>query len=67
MTFQPSPSLRSQAYLAFPQGLPSIQKCQKSLQARPAPTHGQKDNAAKFKERLTKKTNNETPTKSIGH
>jgi len=48
---QTHPSLRFQAHLAFPQGLPSDQKCQKSLQARPTPTHGQKDNAAKMKEK----------------
>ncbi len=47
MTTQYAPSLRFQAHLVFPQGLPSIQKCQKSLQARPTPTHGQKDIAAK--------------------
>jgi len=45
-----APSLRFQAHLAFTQGLPSIQKCQKSLQALPTPTHGQKDIAAKIKE-----------------
>ncbi len=38
--------------LYFPQCLPSILKCQKSLQAHPTPTHGQKDNAAKIKDRL---------------
>ena len=47
-------SLRFKAHLAFPQGLPSILKCQKSLQARPTPTHGQNDNAAKIKDRITK-------------
>lgn len=44
------PSLRFQAHLAFPQGLPSIQKCQKSLQARPAPTHGLSDSALKLRQ-----------------
>lgn len=43
-----APSLRFQAHLAFPQSLPTIQKCQKSLQARPTPTHGLKDNRAKI-------------------
>jgi len=32
-----TPSLRLQAHLAFTQGLPLIQKCQKSLQALPSP------------------------------
>ena len=43
------PSFRFQAHLAFTQGLPSIQKCQKSLQARPAPTHEQRDSALKLR------------------
>jgi len=60
------PSLRFQAHLAFPQSLPSIQKCQKSLQALPTRTQGQKDSAAKI-ERLTREINNETPTKCICH
>jgi len=64
---QTHPSLRFQAHLAFPQGLPSVQKCQKSLQARPTPTLGQKDSAAKIKDRLTREINNETPTKCICH
>jgi hypothetical protein len=64
MISQHTPSLRFQAHLAFPQGLPSIQKCQKSLQAHPAQTHGQKDSAAKI-ERLTREINNETPTHNI--
>ena len=46
------PSLRFQAHLAFPQGLPAIPKCQKSLQALPSPTHGLKDNVAKIKDRI---------------
>jgi hypothetical protein len=64
---QTHPSLRFQAHLAFPQGLPSVQKCQKSLQARPTPTLGQKDSAAKMKDDLTGKINNETLTKCICH
>ncbi len=47
-----APSLRFQAHLAFPQGLPAIPKCQKSLQALPSPTHGLKDNVAKIKDRI---------------
>jgi len=64
---QTHPSLRFQAHLAFPQGLPSIQKCQKSLQARPTPTHGQKDSAAKIKDRLTNDKNGQLPTKCKCH
>jgi len=33
----------------------------------PAPTQGQKDNAAKIKDKITGKINNETPTKCICH
>lgn len=65
MTTQYAPSLRFQAHLAFPQGLPSFQKCQKSLQARPAPTHGQKDSAAKIKDRLTNDKNGQLVTRYI--
>lgn len=60
-----APSLRFQAHLAFPQGLPSIQKCQKSLQARPTPTHGHKDIAAKIKDRLTNDKNGQLVTRYI--
>jgi hypothetical protein len=60
-----APSLRFQAHLAFPQGLPSVQKCQKSLQARPTPTHGLKDNAAKIKDRITKDKNGQLVTRYI--
>ncbi len=65
MTTQYAPSLRFQAHLAFPQGLPSDQKCQKSLQARPTPTHGQKDSAAKIKDRLTNDKNGQLVTRYI--
>jgi len=51
------PFLRFQAHLAFTQGLPLIQKCQKSLQARPTPTPGQKDSEAKIKDSLTNDKN----------
>ncbi len=64
---QTHPSLRFQAHLAFPQGLPSVQKCQKSLQARPTPTHGQEDSAAKIKDRLTNDKNGQLPKKCISH
>ena len=62
-----APSLRFQAHLAFPQGLPSIQKCQKSLQARPTPTHRHKDSAAKIKDRLTNDKNGQLVTSGIKH
>jgi len=59
------PSLRFQAHLAFPQGLPSNQKCQKSLQARPTPTHRQKDSAAKIKDKITEDKNGQLVTCGI--
>ena len=62
-----APSLRFQAHLAFPQGLPSFQKYQKSLQARPTPTHRQKDSAAKIKDRLANDKNGQLVTKCICH
>jgi hypothetical protein len=62
---QTHPSLRFQAHLAFPQGLPSDQKCQKSLQARPTPTHGQKDSAAKIKDGISEDKNGQLVTKAI--
>jgi len=64
---QTHPSLRFQAHLAFPQGLPSVQKCQKSLQARPTPTHGHKDCVAKIKDRLTDDKNGQLVTACIVH
>ena len=60
-----APSLRFQAHLAFPQGLPSIQKCQKSLQARPTPTNGQKDSAAKIKVEISEDKNGQLVTGGI--
>ena len=59
------PSLRFQAHLAFPQVMPSDQICQKSFQVRPTTTHGQKDSAAKIKDRLTKDKNGQLPTMHI--
>ena len=53
--------------LYFPQCLPSILKCQKSLQAHPTPTHGQKDNAAKIKDRLRNDKNGQLVTRYIKH
>ena len=77
----PTASLRFQAHLAlltnylismefvntlyFPQCLPLILKCQKSLQARPTRTHGQKDNAAKMKDRLRNDKNGQLVTCGI--
>ena len=40
-------------------------KIAKELEELALPTHGQKDNAAKMKDKLTEKTNNETLTKAI--
>ena len=65
MISQHAPSLRFQAHLAFTQGLPSIQKCQKSLQARPTPTHGQKDSAAKIKDEISVDKNGQLVTRYI--
>lgn len=62
---RPAPSLRFQAHLVFPQGLPTIPKCQKSLPALPATTHGQKDNAAKFKDKITEDKNSQLVTGGI--
>jgi len=64
---QTHPSLRFQAHLAFPQGLPSVQKCQKSLQARPAPTLGQKDSAANWIDYKTTNKNRQCLTSGIKH
>jgi len=64
---QTHPSLRFQAHLAFPQGLPSDQKCQKSLQARPTPTHGQKDSAANLMIKLDRNINSQPLTSGIKH
>jgi len=60
-----APSLRFQAHLAFPQSLPTIQKCQKSLQARPTPTHALKGSAAKIKNILTNDKNGQLVTRYI--
>ena len=62
---QTHPSLRFQAHLASTQGLPSDQKCQKSLQVRPTPSHGQKDDAAKMKDGLMKDKNGQLVTRYI--
>lgn len=51
--------------LYFPQCLPSILKCQKSLQAHPSPPHGQKDSAAKIRDRITKAMNGQLVTRYI--
>lgn len=56
-----NPSLHFQAHLAFKQGFPTNQKCQKSLQSRPTLTHGQKDSAAKINDRLTIDKNGQLP------
>ena len=48
------PSRRSQVHLAFPQGLPSIQKCQKNLQAHPAQAQCRFDNTTDQGQRTTR-------------
>ena len=58
-------SHRFKAHLAFPLCLPSILKCQKSLQAFLSPTHGLKDNAAKIKDRLRNDKNGQLVTRYI--
>jgi len=66
LEFPSHPSLRFQAHWQNAQSQRYKQILPKSLQARPTPTHGQKDSAAKI-ERLTREINNETPTKCICH
>lgn len=61
------PSLRFQAHLAFSQGLPLDQKCQKSLQAHPTPTQGLKVRVAKIKDSFTNDKNGQLPTRGIKH
>jgi len=65
MTIHSHPSLRFQAHWAFPQGLPTDQKCQKSLPARPTPTHGKMDNAANLKYKLIKNNKGQLVTRNI--
>jgi len=55
MTFQPSPSLRCQAHWQNAQSQRYNQILPKSLPARPTPTHGGQDSAAKMKDKLTEK------------
>jgi len=56
------PPLRSHTHLQATQAGTQIQSLQKSM---PALTHGQKDIAAKMKENVTRKINNETLIKAI--
>jgi len=44
---------------------PQSKKCQKSLQARPTPTHGLKDSAAKIKDGISEDKNGQLVTKAI--
>ncbi len=65
MISQHAPSLRFKAHLAFPEGLPTDQKCQKSFQARSAPTLGQRDSAAKIKDEISEDKNGQLVTRYI--
>ena len=61
------PSLRCQAHWQNTQSQRYNQILPKSLPARPTPTHGGQDSAAKMNDKMTEKINNETPTKCICH
>jgi ribosomal protein S1 len=61
------PSLRFQAHWQNAQSQRYNQILPKSLPAHPTQSHEQKDNAAKRKDKLTGKINNETPTSCIVH
>jgi hypothetical protein len=61
------PSLRCKAHWQNAQSQRYAQILPKSLPARRIPTHGQKDDAAKMKDNLTGKMNNETLTRGIKH
>jgi hypothetical protein len=65
--YQPLPSLRCQAHWQNAQSQRYNQILPKSLPARPTPTHGGQDSAAKINDKLTGKINNETPTKCKCH
>jgi hypothetical protein len=59
------PSLRCQAHWQNTQSQRYSQILPKSLPARPTPTHGGQDSAAKMNDKMTGKINNETLTKAI--
>jgi hypothetical protein len=60
-----NPSLRCKAHWQNAQCRPCDQILPKSLPALPTPTHSQKDNAAKIKDRNTEDKNGQLVTKAI--
>jgi len=62
---QTLPSLRCQAHWQNAQSQRYDQILPKSLPARPTPTHGQKDNAAKIKDRISNDKNGQLVTGGI--
>jgi len=64
---QTLPSLRCQAHWQNAQSQRHNQILPKSLTALPTPTHRQKDNAAKSKDRLTNDKNGQLVTTCIKH
>ena len=62
---QTLPSLRCQAHWQNTQSQRHNQILPKSLPALPTPTHGQKDNAAKIKDRITEDKNGQLVTGGI--
>lgn len=65
MISQHAPSLRCQAHWQNAQSNRYIQILPKSLPALPTPTHVQKDNAAKIKDRITEDKNGQLVTRYI--
>ncbi len=65
MKTQHSPSLRCQAHWQNAQSQHCNQFLPKSLPALPTPTLGQKDNAAKIKDRITEYKNGQLVTRYI--
>jgi hypothetical protein len=61
---QTLPSLRCQAHWQNTQSQRHNQILPKSLPALPTPTHGQKDNTAKIKDRITEDKNGQLVTRA---
>jgi hypothetical protein len=61
------PSLRCQAHWQNTQSQRYNQILPKSLPALPTPSHGQKDNAAKIKDRISEDKNGQLVTTCIKH
>ena len=64
MNYLTLPSLRRQAHWQNAQSQRCDQILPKSLPALPTPTHGQKDNAAKIKDGISKDKNGQLVTKA---